>query len=257
MATSRSMRAANAARRERQIIKRTMDACSGKRRGKSKVLRNSYLAGDREKREWRAHNIFGVVERDKRIQAIEEWNYGAKQPGKGCGPLGYSDVRVLRYLMGVRDFKDGRCDPAYSDIATALRICFQTVSNAIKRLTAEGLLGKLRRTRPKLDAEPDGPQVEQISNAYWFTLPKGIMARVRQLLCKGGKPVDQEQREREEAEQIAAMIASLTAEEAARFYAGDQTVMAAAIASFGRAVDRQTSATLSGRDYSPREGLKG
>lgn len=232
--------AANAARQARQVQKRYAFNLTGKRRGNSpKVQRNSYLAGDREQREWRMNNVFGAAERFARIKAIREWNHTEKKAGQPWGPLGPNGERIIDYLFGRRCFRTGQLDPSIGEIASTLKLCVQTVVSTLKRLIDAGLLQKLRRTQRIEDAEPDGPQVEQISNAYWFGLPKAIAARVKQLLAKGGKPVDQEQHEQDQAEQVAAMMATLSAEDLAAFHAGDMTVLAKALQGLGRAVDQQ------------------
>jgi len=117
----------------------------------------------------------------------------------------------------------------------------------------------MRRTRPKENPEPDGPQIEQISNAYWFKLPKAIAMVVRQLLIKGAKPADQEHREQEDARRVQEMIASLSAEDQARLHAGDISPLALALRDAARAIDARASASsssaiLPGREFPGREG---
>lgn len=240
-----TLAAANAARRDRYKIRTTSYQMKGLRRGKSgKVRRDSYQAGEREAREWRRHNIFSATERAKRLVAIAEANRRTKAAGKVCGDLKYRDLEILDCLMGVRCFRTGACEPALREVASMVRVCVQTVCDAIKRLVAFGVLGKVRRTRPIESPEPDGPQVEQIPNAYWFPLPAKIAERVRAFLSPGGKPVDQEQREQDEAALVAAMIASLSAEDLARLHAGDNSILAAALAACGRAHDERSTAIL-------------
>jgi hypothetical protein len=246
------MAAANAARLARRGFG---SAGSGQRRGKNlSVRRKTYNAGEREKREWRAHNVFSLAERNARFAAINEWSWAQKEPGKPCGALSWSAQRVLDYLMGTRNYRTGQCDPAYSTIARDLRICLDTVSRCIKQLVDAGLLNKLRRSQPVEDPEPDGPQIEQISNAYWFSLPKRIAMRVAQLLGRGHKPADQAQREKDDAEAVQAMLKTLSVEELARFRMGDLTPLSDALASFGRSHDRRSTAIPVTRELPGREG---
>lgn len=230
---------ANTARAARHAIKSTMYGLSAANRGNSRhVHRNSQYAGEVETRAWKRHNVFGAAERRARTETIKAWNYREKKKGESWGPLGPNGERFLDGLMGLRCFKTGRLDYSIRTIADKLCMCVQTVISYIARLEGLGLLVKLRRSVPIADPEPGGPRVEQITNAYWFTLPPELAERVRQLLAKGGKPVDQEEHERAQADAVAEMLASLSTEELAAFHAGDTGPLAERLKALGRALDK-------------------
>lgn len=241
--SKKSLAAANAARRAGQESRRAAYAHSNARRGNSPaVRRHSEYAGEVELRAWRLHNTFSARDRRARMEAVRRWNYGAKPKGASWGPLGPSGERFLDSMMGLRCFRTGRLDISIKEIAAKLRMCVQTVCSYIERLEGLGLLVKRRRSRPVENPEPGGPQVEQITNAYWFQLPAEIAELVRQILDRGGKPACQADRERAEAEALAAMLATLSAEDLARFRAGDTGALADALAALGRGVDRREGA---------------
>ncbi|TCP30674.1 hypothetical protein [Sphingomonas sp. BK235] len=233
------LKAANAARLSRYFNKTASFSSSTQRRGHSPVRRHSQYPGEREARAWRQNNVFTAAERRARMTAVREWNYREKKKGAAWGPLGPSGERFLDFLMGMRCFTTGRLDMAIKTMAEKLVMSVQTVCNYVERLVSLGLLTKIRRMEPVEEPEPGGPQVKQITNAYWFELPAEITERVRQIMSGGGKPVDQEEHERAQAELVREMVKTLSAEEMARFYAGDGTVLAEALARLGSAVDRK------------------
>lgn len=231
------LKAANAARLSRYINKAASFSGSPRRRPYTPVRRNSQYPGEQEVRAWKQHNTFTAAERRARTKAVREWNYREKKKGAAWGPLGPSGERFFDFLMGVRCFETGKLEMPIKEMAKRLVMSIQTVCNYVERLVSLGLLTKIRRIRPKENPEPDGPQVEQITNAYWFQLPAEIAERVRQILSGPGKPVDQEEHERAQAELVREMVKSLTAEEQARFYAGDATALSDALARLGAGVD--------------------
>lgn len=242
MSANRSKR--EIAHKAQRLISKTAKDHSARRSARrGKVRAESYLAGDREKREWLTNNIFSARERRVRLDEVKRWNRRQeRQRGRHGGPLSRSTLEVFEYLLGDgRNFKTGAVEAAYTWIATALVMSRSTVIKAIKALCRAKLLIKLRRTRLIEDPQPFGPQVEQISNAYWFQLPAEIAAMVAKVLGISPTPVDQVQHQRDQAEQLTAMLATLSAEELALFRAGDQTPLARALAAFGRGVDRATT----------------
>lgn len=247
--SKKSLSAANGVRRAAYVKRREAYAHQGFRRGNSPaVRRHSQYAGETELRAWRRHNLFCARERRARVQALREWNYGEKKPGSCWGPLGPSGERFLDSMMGLRCFRTGRLDISIKEIARKLRMCVQTVCSYVERLEGLGLLVKLRRSRPIEAPEPGGPQVEQITNAYWFQLPAELAERVRQILGSGSKPVDQEDRERADAEAVEAMLATVSAEDMTRFRAGDTGALAQVLIALAKGIDRRDGAIPTRRD---------
>lgn len=138
------------------------------------------------------------------IETVEEWDDLSRQKGGGR-PLGAHGLKVLRALLGrtpgakkaiAIDYKSGRIDPAIDTIAKAAKLCRNTVIRALARLKGLGLLDWVRRTQATDNVGGYGPQREQISNAYWFTLehlPKRVLQRFRDLwarkrIAQGNEP---------------------------------------------------------------------
>jgi len=137
------------------------------------------------------------------------------------GPLGRVAIDVADELMGMRDFKTGRLDPALVEIAKRLRVAKQTVVSALRRLKLHGFIDWFRRTRPVEHPEPGGPVVEQDTNAYWFKLPKWALDRVRASLKRGPVPADVQTHAADQAAQLASMLAQASPEERIAFWHGD------------------------------------
>jgi hypothetical protein len=103
----------------------------------------------------------------------------------------------LRALLRCTDFSTGVCEPCLDTLQRMTKLARATVVRALKLLFRDGFVNWIRRT-VKTGAPPgEGPQVKQVSNAYWFDtgrLPARCLARMKQLLRKKGKvfkPADQ------------------------------------------------------------------
>jgi len=233
--------AANAARAARHQLRQTSSALQGLRRGTSSdVRRNSYHAGDHEKRKWSTHNTFSAAVRNERVRQVRAWSMSPaqKKAGNRRGPLSFRTPHIYDVIMSFRNFENGACFPSIKGIARRANVAIATVDKAIKELVDAGLLGKLLRTRPVEDPDPKGPQVEQITTAYWFLVPTWLAKALKAKFGSAPKPDDQVQREQDDAEHVQRMLDTLSAEDLAAFRLGDQTVLAKALASFGRAHDR-------------------
>ncbi|TCP98164.1 hypothetical protein C8J46_105317 [Sphingomonas sp. PP-F2F-A104-K0414] len=208
-------------------------ASKGHRTGQP-VRRSSFRAGEREPRYWRP---FNKAERNARMRAAETYDQKHKIAGKRNGPLGAIGVDVLRELMRMIDFKTGRLEPAIATLATRLSRSRGAIVKALARLKDHGFLNWIRRFEPIKDPDTFGPQVKQVTNAYWFGLPKEAADMVRRMMGKGPMPDDEVTRRKANEEETAAMLATISAEDLAAFRAGDESPLAKALASLGRRVD--------------------
>jgi DNA-binding transcriptional MocR family regulator len=105
------------------------------------------------------------------------------------GALGLSGVLVLETLLyDFVDLMSGRLEPAIDTIAAKAKLARGTVVRALARLRAHGFLDWLRRTEPIEDADGAGPQVRQVTNAYWLKL-RGRAAGLVRLILKKAPPV--------------------------------------------------------------------
>jgi hypothetical protein len=201
------------------------------------VRRNSYHAGEREARLWRP---IAKDEIGPRLRAAEVYNREHKEAGKRNGPLGHIGIEVLRELYRLVDYKSGRLDPSIDYLTKKLRRSRDAVVRALAALRRHGFLQWIRRTEP-VDNPGAGPQVRQISNAYWFDLPAKAKALVGMILGRGSpKPDDQAQREADDAAAVEAMLVQAGPEAAARFIAGD-TALGNSLARLGRSLGSSAS----------------
>ncbi|MFV0625222.1 hypothetical protein ACBY01_14585 [Sphingomonas sp. ac-8] len=142
------------------------------------VRRDSYHQGEREMRRWGECNTFSRGENNARMRAAEAFDHETKRPGARNGDLGHVALEVLRFMLRLRAHKTGRLDPSYGWMAQQLRRSRSTVIKAIARLKRHGFLDWIRRTRPVPNPRPGGQYVEQISNAYFLSMPAKAAAAV-------------------------------------------------------------------------------
>lgn len=188
------MTAASQTRATRQLTKSFTAQLSGRTRGADrKVRRDSYDEEDRRAQVFRpigdGTTAGAMAWIDAILRTAAEFDNLGRQKG-GARPLGLYGLRVLEVLLGRHgkvaiDFKSGRIDPAIDTIAAVARISRTTVIRALKLLAAHKFLSWVRRTRKTGNDREAGPQREQITNAYFFTigqLPKNVLQRFRDLL---------------------------------------------------------------------------
>ncbi|HEY0116302.1 MAG TPA: hypothetical protein VGB54_11310 [Allosphingosinicella sp.] len=208
------------------------------------VRRNSRHLGEREHRIW--HPI-GATNEDARrfvgalIKAAEQHDDETKKPGAQMGALGLTGVKVLKALCSFVCYRSGRLDPSIARLQERTRLARATVVRALARLKEAGFLDWLRRTEP-VENDGAGPQVRQITNAYWFALKEGALARVKRLLGRRPPlPADAVQRARQDAGETRRMLAAAPCEDQATFLAGSDNPLGEALAGLGRAMDQSAS----------------
>ncbi len=207
-------------RKPRALLERGDSPRSGE-----KVWRNSYTEGTIEDRVWRPIHD-GTTRGGKRwtaalLKAARDLEYRSrlarreKEPGARNGVLGEIGLEVLGFMFETVDYATGRLEPAIATIAEGIGRSYSAVHEALCRLRSEGFLHWMRRSRPIVDAEPDGPQVEQIPNAYALLVPVemkkwlGLLLRKR----KSQAPQCDEDRRKHERAAYEAMLGTLTVEE--------------------------------------------
>lgn len=167
----------------------------GRRRSYAPVRRKSAKRG-------RCEGIFWHPTRraDVRIliRAAERLELQERMKGKRNGPLGHVGIEVLKALAQLIDYKTGRLDPSYDQLAAITRRSRSAIAEGLARLRAAGMLDWLRR----FDDDPEragerGPQIKQVSNAYRFTMP-AFISRLLGAFAHGAKlPEDDEDRRRD------------------------------------------------------------
>ncbi|MFN3944583.1 MAG: hypothetical protein ACK4K7_06625 [Allosphingosinicella sp.] len=211
------------------------------------VRRNSYHRHEREHRIW--HPI-GSSKTDARrfmgalIKAAEIFDDQTKKPGDRMGAIGLTGLKVLKTLCRIVCYRTGRLEPSIAWIQAQTKLARGTVVRALARLKEHGFLDWLRRTEP-LDNDGAGPQVRQITNAYWFALRGTALAIVKRLMGKKPPlPGCEEHRRHAAAAETEAMLDGVSAEEQARFIAGAGTT-GDVLAALGRALERSASSNKS------------
>lgn len=215
--------------------------------------RNSYNRGEREVRLWRpiaqtksdAHRLIAA-----RMKAAEFYDRRHKDKGKRNGPLGHIALEVLRELYRMVDFKTGRLEPAIETICNRIRRARAAVVAAMARLKAHGFLDWIRRTEPT-ENEGAGPQVRQITNAYWFGLPAYAAAWVKRVLGRGPAPDCELARREADQVETEAMLDTISLEEQTEFIAGREGLVAQTLASYARSLSRNNASSLSGQNPDP------
>ena len=97
-----------------------------------------------------------------------------KAKGRRNGCLGYIGMTVLNALLfGFLNANSGRCDPSYDTLQKKTGVCRKSISKAIDRLEASGLLTVTRRMMRFRD-ELGVLVTRQISNAYVLTAPNDV-----------------------------------------------------------------------------------
>lgn len=164
-----------------------------------RVRRESYDENDRRAQIFRpicgGRTAEALRWRDKLLQVAREYNTQHKRKGEREGPLGSNGLWVLEVLLSLVDFATGRCEPALDTICAKAKLARATVVSAITNLQSHGFLQKVRRTRKTGHGPTEGPQRQQISNAYAFAvaLKEKVRKRFQQLV--GGRKRAQEIRE--------------------------------------------------------------
>lgn len=149
------------------------------------VRRNSYDVDDKRAKVFRPiadGTVAGALSFiDKALSAIREWDNHVKEAGKRHR-LGAGAIRLYEVLLRrCTDFKTGRCEPCLDTLQRLMGLARATIVSYLARLKEEGFLGWQRRTKKTGNAPGEGPQVRQISNAYYFGTERWPVGALRGL----------------------------------------------------------------------------
>lgn len=231
-------------RKTRVLLQRGDSPRSGER-----VWRNSYTEGTIEDRVWRRIHD-GSPRGGKRwtgalLKAARQFEFRTRlerrktEPGARNGRLGEIGLEVLAFLYETVDFATGRLEPAIATIAESVGRSYSAVHEALCRLRREGFLHWMRRSRPIEDADPCGPQVEQVPNAYALLVPEPMKDWMRNLFRKAPLPACEDDRRRAERESFDAMLARLTTEERHQATWNGDNLLGETLARLAAAIDRR------------------
>ncbi|MCW2406195.1 putative transcriptional regulator [Sphingobium sp. B1D7B] len=175
------------------------------RRTLQPVRRNSPYAGEYEIERWKRENMFPRSENNARMKQLEQLMRSTKLPGRRRGIVGDIEKDVYRFLLARRSHKNGRLDYAINTIAAQIKRARSAVINALARLKELGFLDWRRRTAPVEDPEPGGQYVQQISNAYFLTLPRKAAELVRRIMRRPTEEGRRAEQQRQFLDQFNAM----------------------------------------------------
>lgn len=165
---------------------------AGGRRTYQPVRRDSFDVEDRRAQVARPNKL-GMIFVDAMMEVFDKFAGEIKQKGKGH-ELNGSVRLVYRALLRCWDFKTGICEPCYDTLQRMTKLARATCVRAVKLLDRYGFLSYIRRTEKTGIAPGEGPQVKQVSNAYWFDpsrLAAEAYARLQRLLKKRGHKVEE------------------------------------------------------------------
>jgi hypothetical protein len=187
------------------------------------VWRNSYYVGQIEDRIWKPINggstrggkrwTMALLKAAKAFERRTRLERREDEPGARNGALGEIGIAVLEYLYETVDYTTGRLEPAIRTIADNIGHAYSAVHEALVRLRRHGFLHWMRRSKPVENPEPNGPQVEQASNAYALLVPEKMKGWLARLIGKEPPAACEEERQRRKREEFDAMLSGLSAAE--------------------------------------------
>lgn len=145
-----------------------------------------------------------------------------------------SAVRVFEEVCMLARLNRGRVYPSYDRLAEVTGLGRATIARALNALERAGFLLRQRRFT-RIEGEGAGPRYVQTSNAYRPLLPRRIMGLLPRWMRPAPVPCDQAQHAADQAEQLAAMKATLSAKEWAQVTVGG--ALGRVLAELGAALD--------------------
>lgn len=159
-----------------------------------------------------------------------------------------SAVRIYEELTKLARLCAGKIYPSYDHLVEATGLGRSTVRRALAVLEAIGFIIRQRRFK-RVEGEGPGPRFKQTSNVYRILTPKNVHRYTPRWMRTAPPPVDDDWRRSDEAEQVSAMVASLSCKEFAQMSVGG--ALGRVLAQFGAAIDhkedRERRASVKGK----------
>lgn len=115
------------------------------------------------------------------LEVFDEWAEFKKQKG-AQHDLNRNCRKVLeKLLLKCFDFKTGICEPCLDTLQKHTNFARATVVRCLKKLSEHRFIDWYRRTMPTDNAPGEGPQVRQVSNAYFLDLGR-LNTRIKMAL---------------------------------------------------------------------------
>lgn len=147
-----------------------------------------------------------------------------------------SAVRVYEEILTLARLNRGRVFPSYDHLAEATGLGRATVGRALAILESIGFVVRQRRFQ-RLAAEGPGPRYEQTSNVYRPLLPASVKAYLPRWMRPAPLPIDAVQHHAEQAEELDAMLKTLSCRDLARMTVGG--ALGKILAKLGASIDRK------------------
>ena len=147
-----------------------------------------------------------------------------------------SAVRIYEELTKLARLCAGKIYPSYDHLVEATGLGRSTVRRALAVLEAIGFIIRQRRFK-RVQGKGPGPRFKQISNVYRVLTPKSVRRYTPRWMRSAPTPVEDDWRRSEEAEQVSAMVASLSCKEFAEMSVGG--IMGGVLAKLGAAMDNK------------------
>jgi DNA-binding MarR family transcriptional regulator len=84
----------------------------------------------------------GGIDKDKIVGAAEALERRTKAKGRVNGALGQPTLSVLRAMVRRTNAGTGLCRATYADLERETGCCKQTITNALRRLEAAGIVSR-------------------------------------------------------------------------------------------------------------------
>lgn len=147
-----------------------------------------------------------------------------------------SAVRIYEELTKLARLCAGKIYPSYDHLVEATGLGRSTVRRALAVLEAIGFIIRQRRFK-RVEGEGPGPRFKQTSNVYRILTPKNVHRYTPRWMRTAPPPADDDWRRSDEAEQVSAMVASLSCKEFAQMSVGG--ALGRVLAQFGAAIDNK------------------
>lgn len=145
-----------------------------------------------------------------------------------------SAVRIYKELTKLARLCAGKIYPSYDHLVEATGLGRSTVRRALAVLEAIGFIIRQRRFK-RVETDGPGPRFKQTSNVYRLLTPKSVRRYTPRWMRAAPIPVDDDWRRSDEAEQVSAMVASLSCKEFAELAIGG--AIGGVLAKLGAAID--------------------
>ncbi|WP_137681190.1 hypothetical protein [Aurantiacibacter suaedae] len=135
----------------------------------------------------------GIAFVDRYLDVFDDWRNLIKRKGEQHELNANCRTVLATILRKCINFKTGLCEPSLDALMRLTKLSRATIVRCLKQLNAHGFIDWIRRTERTGNAPGEGPQVRQVSNAYFFDmarLPERCFKWLKEKLRRKGKTFD-------------------------------------------------------------------